>query len=53
VWIMNGSSGGNFENGNESSDAINCNDFNRELAIFCFSNAVLHGVNCSVYCSTD
>jgi len=44
---------GYFEHGNESSGAINGNEFNRELAIFCFSKAVLHGFNCSMYCSTD
>lgn len=44
---------GYFEHGNESSGAINGNEFNAELAIFCFSKAMFHEVNCSVYCSID
>ena len=37
---------GYFEQGTKSSGAINGNEFNGELAIFCFSKAVHHEVNC-------
>jgi hypothetical protein len=36
---------GYFEHGNESSGAINGNEFDRKLSVFCFSEAVLYGVN--------